>query len=167
MIDAIDWHILNNLQINARISNVDIARKLRMAPSAILERIRRLEKRGLITGYEARLSPLAVGLGLLVFVFVRTDEKVGMVAAAELVAEIPEVLEVHHVAGEDCYLVKLRVKDTEHLSRVMRERLGQIKAIRSTRTTIALETIKETAKLPLFDQGRTIEKAKRRRKSSN
>jgi len=149
MYDTIDIKIMNLLQSDARISNADIARKLKMAPSGILERIRKLEERGLITGYEARIDSREVGLGLLVFLFVRTDEKVGELVAARLIARIPEVLEVHHVAGEDCYLVKLRVRDTEHLSRVMRERFGGIGAIRSTRTTIVLETVKETTRLPL------------------
>lgn len=149
MYDDIDLRIMNMLQDHARMSNADVARELKMAPSGILERIRKLEERGLIKGYEARIDPRAVGLGMLVFLFVRTDEKVGEIEAARLIARIPEVLETHHIAGEDCYLVKLRVKDTEHLSRVMRERFGRIEPIRSTRTTIVLETVKETAKLPL------------------
>ena len=164
MIDSIDLKILNILQNNSRTSNVDIARDLEMVPSAILERIRKLEERGLITGYSASINPHEIGLGLLVFLFIRTDEKVGEIEVAKLLAKIPEVLEVHHVAGEDCYLIKLRVKDTGHLSKVMRERFGQIHSIRSTRTTIVLETIKETSMLPLFPQVDTAEKTKRPRK---
>ena len=164
MIDSIDLKILNILQNNSRTSNVDIARDLEMVPSAILERIRKLEERGLITGYSASINPHEIGLGLLVFLFIRTDEKVGEIEVAKLLAKIPEVLEVHHVAGEDCYLIKLRVKDTGHLSKVMRERFGQIHSIRSTRTTIVLETIKETSRLPLFPQVDTAEKTKRPRK---
>ena len=164
MIDSIDLKILNILQNNSRTSNVDIARDLEMVPSAILERIRKLEERGLITGYSASINPHEIGLGLLVFLFIRTDEKVGEIEVAKLLAKIPEVLEVHHVAGEDCYLIKLRVKDTGHLSKVMRERFGQIHSIRSTRTTIVLETIKETSRLPLFPQVDTVEKTKRPRK---
>ena len=163
MIDSNDIKILNILQNNSRTSNVDIARELKMVPSAILERIRKLEERGLLTGYTANVDPYSVGLGLLVFLFIRTDEKVGEIEVAKLLAKIPEVLEVHHVAGEDCYLIKLRVKDTGHLSKVMRERFGRIHSIRSTRTTIVLETIKETSKLPLFSQVDTVEKTKRPR----
>jgi Lrp/AsnC family leucine-responsive transcriptional regulator len=149
MFDDVDLAILNMLQGNARISNADIARSLRMAPSGILERIRKLEARGLIIGYETRIDPRQIGLGMLVFVFIRTDERVGEIEAAREIARIPEVLETHHVAGEDCYFVKLRVENTDHLARVMREGFSRISSIRSTRTTIVLETVKETAQLPL------------------
>ncbi len=57
--------------------------------------------------------------------------------------------ELHHVAGEDCYLLKVRVSDTEELGRLLREKVGVIEAVRSTRTTVVLETIKETSRLPL------------------
>ncbi|RJR29132.1 MAG: Lrp/AsnC family transcriptional regulator [Candidatus Latescibacterota bacterium] len=155
MYDKIDAAIMEALQGDARTSNADIARRLGMAPSAIHERIRKLEQRGCIRGYEAKLDPVSAGFGLLVFLFVRTNEKVGAIEAARLIARIPEVLEVHHVAGDDCYLVKLRVRDTAHLSRVMREELGEIESITSTRTTIVLETIRETSALPLGSERET------------
>ncbi len=147
MIDELDIKILNIIQKNARIPNAEIARQVDMAPSAVLERIRKLEERGIIMGYEARLNAEALELGLVAFVFVKTDDHVGGIATARQIAKIPEVQEVHDVAGEDCYLVKVRVRDTQHLMKVMREHLGKMKAIRSTRTTIVLETLKESGKL--------------------
>jgi Lrp/AsnC family leucine-responsive transcriptional regulator len=149
MIDATDREILTIIRDNARVSNVEIARRVGMAPSAILERLRKLEARGTIAGYEARLSPKALGLGLLAFIFVRADERVGEQGTAEALAAIPEVLEVHHIAGEDCFLVKVRTYDTEALGRLLRERFAAISTIRSTRTTIVMNTVKETAQLPL------------------
>jgi Lrp/AsnC family leucine-responsive transcriptional regulator len=149
MIDSTDREILSIVRENARISNVEIARKVGMAPSAILERLRKLEAKGVIRGYEARLSPKALGLGLLAFVFVKADDRVGSDRAGEALARIPEVLEVHHIAGEDCYLVKVRTADTESLGRLLRKEFGAISNIRSTRTTIVMNTIKETAQLPL------------------
>jgi Lrp/AsnC family leucine-responsive transcriptional regulator len=146
MIDELDTKILNIIQKNARIPNAAIARQVDMAPSAVLERIRKLEERGIIMGYETRINAEALGLGLVAFVFVRTDDQVGGIATARQIAKIPEVQEMHDVAGEDCYLVKVRVRDTQHLAKVMREHLGKMKAIRSTRTTIVLETIKESSK---------------------
>jgi Lrp/AsnC family leucine-responsive transcriptional regulator len=163
MHDKVDAIIMTALQSDARTSNADIARRLGMAPSAIHERIRKLEQRGFIRGYEAKLDPVSAGFGLLVFLFVRTNEKVGAIEAARLIARIPEVLEVHHVAGEDCYLAKLRVRDTAHLSQVMRDELGKIDSIASTRTTIVLETVKETSALPL---GSGQETAPRRRRGA-
>jgi Lrp/AsnC family leucine-responsive transcriptional regulator len=64
-------------------------------------------------------------------------------------AQTPEVLEVHHVAGDDCYLVKVRARDAEHLGVLLRTRFGRIPGVRSTRTTIVLETVKETPRLPI------------------
>ncbi|HEY1390661.1 MAG TPA: Lrp/AsnC family transcriptional regulator [Ktedonobacterales bacterium] len=149
MIDDIDGKILSILQNDARTSNAEIARRLAMAPSAILERIRKLETRGLIDGYEARLNPKALDVGLLAFIYVRADERIGSREIGDELAAIPEVQEVHHIAGEDCYLLKVRVADTNALSDLLRQRLGPIDAIRSTRTTIVLSTIKETAQIPL------------------
>ena len=155
-LDGTDRTILAVLQANARTSNADIARQVGMAPSAILDRIRKLEAKGIILGYEARLDARALGCGLVAFVFVKSDEKVGSVSTGEHLAEIPEVLEVHHVAGEDCYLVKVRVESTEALGRLLRDRFGSIGAVRNTRTTIVLNTVKEVARLPLEPQDTAV-----------
>lgn len=148
MIDDIDRQILNILQQNARTPNAEIARQVGMAPSAVLERIRKLETRGVIRGYEARIDPEALGLSLLAFVFVRADDTVGE-RTGEALAEIPEVQEVHHIAGEDCYLAKVRVRDAKTLGRLLRERFAGSGTIRSTRTTVVLETLRESAQVPV------------------
>jgi Lrp/AsnC family leucine-responsive transcriptional regulator len=149
MINDLDRQILTILQRNARTSNAEIARQVGLAPSAVFERIRKLEERGVLQSYTARIDPHAAGLGLVAFTFVRSNDRPGGIQTAEKLAEIPEVLEVHHVAGEDCFLVKVRAADTEALGRLLRERLGKIGTITSTRTTIVLETVKETAELPI------------------
>lgn len=149
MLDPTDLAILKILQQNSRTTNAEIARQLGMAPSAILERIRKLEDRGVIKGYALRIDAREIDLSLLAYVYVRTDDRVGEVGSAELLAAFPEVLEVHHIAGEDCYLVKVRASDTEALGRLLREGFGGIQTVRSTRTTIVLETIKESTILPL------------------
>jgi Lrp/AsnC family leucine-responsive transcriptional regulator len=149
MIDHTDKRILSILQTDARTPNAEIARQLGMAPSAIFERIRKLEQRGVIRGYEARVAPKTLGLGLLAFVFVRSEESAGATGTGRALAAIPEVQEVHHVAGEDCYLVKARVADPEGLGRLLREKFGDIPTIRSTRSTIVLESVKESTELPI------------------
>ena len=149
MIDGIDTEILKILQENARTSNAEIARQVGLAASAVFERVRKLEERGVLQGYVARVNPKLVGLPLLAYIFVRADEKPGEDETARLVAAIPEVLEVHHVAGEDCFLVKARAADTDALHRLLRERLGRIESIKSTRTTIVLNTVKESSELPI------------------
>lgn len=149
MFDAVDRRILALLQQNARTSNADIARELEMAPSAILERIRKLEQKGVIEGYEGRIDPRTVGLSLLAYIFVRSGEPAGASVTGKALTQIPEVQEVHHVAGEDCYLVKIRARDTDDLARLLRERFAVIPQMQHTRTTIVLGTLKESAQLPL------------------
>lgn len=149
MIDDIDREILSIVQDCARTNNAEIARQVGMAPSAVLERVRKLEKRGIIECYAARLSPRAVGLDLLAFVFVKTNETLGHHDTGEQLAAIPEVQEVHHVAGEDCYLIKVRARGTQALGKLLRGRLGQIPSVVSTRSTIVLDTVKESGWLPL------------------
>jgi len=149
MIDDIDKQILNILQEDARIANAEIARQIGLAPSAVLERIRKLEERGVIKGFETKLDAAAVEYGLTAFVAVRTHDCCA--ETDKFLAEIPEVLEVHDVAGEDSYFLKVRVKNTEHLSRLLRERLKNVPNVASTKTTIVLQTIKETTALPIMD----------------
>ncbi|MEA2176402.1 MAG: Lrp/AsnC family transcriptional regulator, leucine-responsive regulatory protein [Blastocatellia bacterium] len=153
MIDEKDLRILQLLQRDGRTTNVELARAVELTPSATLERVRKLEERGLIKGYMAELEPGALELGLLAFIFMRVDEFndiVGMAeTTAEMLAALPSVLELHHLAGEDCFLVKVRARDTDDLYRILKEEFGQFKAIRSTRTTIVLKTVKETGRLPL------------------
>jgi Lrp/AsnC family transcriptional regulator, leucine-responsive regulatory protein len=152
MINETDRKILKILQENSRTTNAEIARQIGMAPSAIMERIRKLEERGVIKGYGAQLAGEAIGRGLLAFIFVRLEDMVGESKAAKAMARIPEALEVHHVAGEDCFLVKVRAENTEALGRLLREQIGTIKGVRSTRTTIVLRTEKEATTLPFDDE---------------
>ena len=153
MLDATDLKILDLLQQDARTANAEIARQVGLVPSAVLERIRRLEKQGVIEAYTARVAPKALGLPLVAFISVRAQERLGSSDTARQLAKLPEVLEIHHVAGEDCFLVKVRVADTEDLGRMLRERFSRIRSIKSTRSTIVLETVKETSILPLKEPG--------------
>lgn len=161
MIDDIDKQIVNIVQQDGRISNAEIARQVGLAASAVLERIRKLEERGVIQGYFASIDPKEVGFGLIAFVFVRTNECGD--GTDELLAKIPEVLEVHDVAGEDSYLLKVRAADPEDLARLLRVKLKAIPTVVTTRTTVVLQTIKETTALPL-DRCVPVEKAKKKGK---
>ena len=148
-IDDIDRLILNKLQENARETQVEIARAVGLAPSAVLERIRKLEARRVIQGYAAQLDPAALDQSMLAFVAVRSAEGPSDDSVARQLGELPEVLEVHHVAGDDCYLVKVRTRSSEHLGALLRTQIGKIPGVRSTRTTIVLETMKETSRLTI------------------
>ncbi len=142
-LDATDLKIMRLMQDNARINNADIARELGMAPSGILERVKKLENKQVILAYHAKINPVAVGQKLLSYMFIKTVDIIGDETVGRQLAEIPEVLEVHDIAGEDGYLIKVRTSDNEGLVELMRKHLSKIGGITSTRTTIVLQTIKE------------------------
>lgn len=149
MIDEVDLKILGILQADGRTSHAELARQVGLVASAVHERVKKLEERGILRGYSARLDPAALGQRLLAFVFLKAEEVGSDNEVATALAQIPEVLEVHHVAGEDCYLAKVRTADTESLGRLIRERFRAIPQVHSTRSTIVLETVKEELALPL------------------
>lgn len=154
--DEKDARILELLQQDGRVTNVELARVVELTPSATLERVRKLEERGFIKGYMALLDPHAFDLGLVAFIFVRVDEGHDVVGeaenTAEEIAQLPSVQELHHLAGEDCFLVKVRARDTDDLYRILKEELGSFKSIRSTRTTIVLKTVKDSPRLQVAER---------------
>jgi Lrp/AsnC family leucine-responsive transcriptional regulator len=148
-IDGIDAQILDILQYNARTSQAELAKAVSLAPSAVLERLRKLESKGVIKDYVALIDPHAVDRGLLAFVAVRTTEHGPDMPGAYELSKIPEVLEVHHVAGDDCYLLKIRARDAEHLGQLLRQQISATEGVISTRTTIVLETVKEDPRIAI------------------
>ncbi|MBC7887960.1 MAG: Lrp/AsnC family transcriptional regulator [Ferruginibacter sp.] len=147
ILDKVDLGILRLMQENARITNADLARELNMAPSGVLERVKKLEQKNVILQYTARLNPVPLNQKLLAFVFMKAAEGLGCGTTGKALAKIPEVQEVHNVAGEDCYLVKIRTADSASLMELMRNQFSKIPNILSTRTTIVLETVKEQQQL--------------------
>ncbi|MDB5143712.1 MAG: Lrp/AsnC family transcriptional regulator, leucine-responsive regulatory protein [Mucilaginibacter sp.] len=146
-LDKTDLHILRLMQDNARISNADLARELGMAPSGVLERVKKLEQKGVILQYTARINPVALQQKMLAFIFMKASDGPGCNETAMALSKIPEVQEVHHIAGDDCYLVKIRTYDSASLVHLMRNSFGKIPNLLSTRTTIVLETVKEQQQL--------------------
>jgi len=149
MIDQTSRAILETLQSDARISNAEIGRRVGLAPSAVFERIKKLEERGAVRGYNANIDPAAVDLGLLAFVLVRADERGGAPRTEAALAAIPEVQEVHHVAGEDCFMLKVRARDTAALNDLLANQIGALETVQSTKTTSVLRTAKETSTIPI------------------
>lgn len=147
-VDDIDYKILDILQQKARIPNAEVSRQIGMAPSAVLERIRKLEERGIIEGYEVRLNPHPFNQGLMAFVQVSVQSSCHADLAIKL-STVTGVQDVHQVAGEDGYLLKLRVADNGELGRVIAEEICPLPGVQQTRTSIVLNTIKETRKIDL------------------
>lgn len=148
-LDDIDLNILTLLQPNSYLSNVELSKKLGMAPSAVLERVKKLEQKGVILGYPTRINPEALDLHLLAFIFIKSSEGPGKATGAKQLAKLPEILELHHIAGEDCYIAKVRAKDPLSLVKFMRDKFSKVKGILNTKTTIVLETVKEDNHLPI------------------
>jgi len=142
MIDEIDIEILNIIQNNGRIPNAELARQLNMAPSGVLERVKKLEKEGVILGYEVRLNPKIIGLSLTVFMHLKTADAVGVTTIGKEIAGIPAVQEVHWIAGEYNYLIKARIHSTDGLTGLMKA-IGAIPGVQDSRTTLVLDTLKE------------------------
>lgn len=147
MIDEIDIKILNIIQTNGRLSNAELARKLAMAPSGILERVKKLEKKGIIAAYEVRLDPAALGLNITAYIHILSSDTVGSTEVGRRLAIIPELLEVHWIAGDYNYLVKTRLRTAADLTGLLKK-FGMIPGLRDTRTTLVLETLKETQDIP-------------------
>ncbi|MDO3642557.1 MAG: Lrp/AsnC family transcriptional regulator [Mucilaginibacter sp.] len=147
ILDKTDLHILRLMQENARISNADLARELGMAPSGILERVKKLEQKNVILQYTTRIDPDVLQQKMLAFIFMKASDGPGCNDTAQALAKIPEVQEVHHIAGDDCYLVKVRTYDSASLVNMMRNEFSKIPKLISTRTTIVLETVKEQQQL--------------------
>jgi Lrp/AsnC family leucine-responsive transcriptional regulator len=151
MPDRIDRAILAALQRDGRISNVALATSVHLSPPACLERVRRLEAAGYVTGYHARLDPLLMDAGMLVFVQVsleRTTPEVFEHFRAAVQAR-PEVLECHMVAGGFDYLLKVRVQDMRHYRRLVASGIWSLPGVRETHTYAVMEEIKETWALPV------------------
>jgi Lrp/AsnC family leucine-responsive transcriptional regulator len=148
MLDSTDIQILNILQDNGKITNAELARQIGMAPSGVLERVKKLENKGVIEGYEVRLNPRALGISLSTFIQIKTSDAVGSAEIGRELAKMDEVQEVHWTAGEYNYLVKARVSSTETLAQLMKK-FGEIPGVRDSRTTLVLDTLKETQALSL------------------
>ena len=148
-LDTISLTILKILQEKARIPNVDVARRINMAPSAVLERIRKLENQGYIDGYEVILNPKKFARSLIAFVDVAIDEMSKLDKTGESLAAIDEVQEVHFLSGETQFRIKIRVKDTDALKKFLTHTLGPLEGLHPMATSVALSTYKETSQIPL------------------
>ena len=150
-LDRIDRKILRILQIDGRISNLKLAEQVQLSPTAVLERVKRLSRDKYILGYEARLNPVLVGAGLLVFVEILLDRTVHdvMDSFKAAVQVRPEILEAHLVAGGFDYLLKTRVADMAAYREFIGTVIWTLPGVRETRTYAVMEEVKCSALLPL------------------
>jgi len=129
--DATDWRIIDALQAQGRASFDELARAVAMSPSAGTERRRRLEGVGVIAGYTAIIDQERLGLPILAFVRLRYPNG-NYKPFHDLVAATPEILEAHHVTGDDCFVLKVAARSMRHLEEIS----GKIGALGSVTTSV-------------------------------
>src|ERR1700754_1183766 len=150
-LDRLDLKILRFLQEDGRLSNLKLAEAVGLSPTAVLARVQRLTRDNYILGYEARLNPLKLGAGMLVFVEVLLDRTTPNVfdAFKAAVQVRPEIMECHMVAGGFDYLLKTRSADMNDYRNFAGTVLWQLPGVRETRTYAVMEEVKNSARLAL------------------
>ena len=129
--DATDWRILDALQRDGRATFAELAREVAMSPSAVTERVRRLEEAGIIRGYAAVVDPERLGLPILALVRLRYPNG-NYKPFHDLLDSTPEIVEAHHVTGDDCFVLKVTARSMSHLEGVS----GKIGALGSVTTSV-------------------------------
>ena len=130
-LDRTDWRLLAELQRDGRSTYAELARAVAMSPSAVAERVRRLEEAGVISGYRAAVEPERVGLTVMAFVRLRYPTGNYRPFHA-LLDSTPEIVEAHHVTGEDCFVLKVLARSMRHLEEVT----GRISGLGSVTTSV-------------------------------
>lgn len=152
-LDRIDRKILRELQADGRVSNVELARRVGLSPTPCLERVRRLESQGYITGYTAIVEPHFLDASLLVFVEIRLTRTSPQIFDdfKAAVVKLPEVLECHLVTGSFDYLLKARVADMVAYRELLGETLLTLPGVSESRTYVVMEEVKQTTAIAIPD----------------
>jgi len=137
--DPVDRELVRMLRVNARTTYAELARRVGLSAPAVHERVGKLEASGVVTGYHARVMPSALGLGVTAMVGVFESEQKADRDLAAALAEMPEIEDCWFVAGDESFLVKVRVGDVTALEGTL-SRLRKIRGIARTRTTVVLST---------------------------
>ena len=150
-LDRTDLRLLALLQRDGRASNADLATQVNLSPSACLRRIQRLESAGVVAGYAARLDPQALGLGLQAFVRVQLEKHgaPGIERFVRAVQDWDEVVACHALTGDMDYLLHVYVRDLEHFSRFLLDRLLDASGVADDNSSFVLRTVKGFSGLPL------------------
>ncbi|MBL8662125.1 MAG: Lrp/AsnC family transcriptional regulator [Alphaproteobacteria bacterium] len=143
--DAIDRKILDYVQQKGRDTYAEIGAAVGLSVSAINERLKKLERNGLIKGWGAVVDPKAVGRGVLAYMFLLIDRPDNEKKLVEAICALPQVLECHHVTGDWSYLIKLRLADVSEIETVLADTIKQNPGAIRTHTVLALSTRKDTA----------------------
>lgn len=117
--DEVNWRILQELQLDARISFSELGRRVGLSSPAAADRVRRLEEAGIIEGYQTKINLASIGLPMTVIIRASTHDNHASDKLAECVQHLPEILECHKVTGDDCYIMKAAVSSVQHLEKLL------------------------------------------------
>ena len=149
--DRTDLRLLAEIQQDGRATNAELATRVNLSPSACLRRLQRLEGEGVIAGYGARLEPRQIGLGLQAFVRVQLEkhDQAAIARFADSVVEWDEVVACHALTGDMDYLLQVAVRDLDHFSRFLLDRLLNQAGVADVNSSFVLRTVKPFRALPL------------------
>lgn len=147
--DTIDLRILEILQRDARATQAEIAKRVRLSQPSVADRIHKLEARGVILGYVARVDPAQLGKDITAFIGVGISHPKYFEQFGKKILALPDVLECHRVAGSDSYVLKIRTENTRSLDRLLIEQIRTIPGVYRTETTLVLASIKEQLALAI------------------
>ena len=152
-IDAIDKKILKNLQKNAKITNSKLSKLIGLSPAPTLERVRKLESKGIISGYHAKLDKSKIGLGVSTYVMVslKGHNKKNLDSFIEKINDVDNIVECHHITGSGDFILKVVAKDIESYQKLMLEKVSEIEVTDSLQSMVILSTFKDNKVMPLLD----------------
>jgi Lrp/AsnC family leucine-responsive transcriptional regulator len=147
--DSIDAQILEILQDNGRITNSDLAKRVGLSAPSVLERVRKLEEAGVILGYSAKVNPEKVGRGTSCFVAISLalHQQQSIETFLRQIEDIPEVLECHHITGEEDYLLRVAVHDMQHYRNLLLNSITKIPGLSKIKTMVVLSQMKMETRL--------------------
>lgn len=150
-LDEVDKKILNILQENGRITNTELASRVGISPPPVLERVKKLEKKGFIKKYVALLDADSIGKGTMALVSVSLDRHLikSIDQFTRAIEKLPEVMECYHITGEEDYLLKVAIKDIHEYENFVLKKLTKIPAIDKIKTSFVLSTVKHETKFPV------------------
>ncbi|WP_026425807.1 Lrp/AsnC family transcriptional regulator [Actinokineospora inagensis] len=149
--DTVDRRIIAALRTNGRVTYADLGRQVGLSASAVHERVGKLESSGVITGYHAQVDPRAVGLGVTALVSIHPTDTADDEEVADALGELAEVESCYRVAGDEAFVVKVRVATVDDLERAL-GRLRRIKGVARTRSTVVLSTRFEGRPNPVTEE---------------
>jgi Lrp/AsnC family leucine-responsive transcriptional regulator len=151
MLDQIDLKILSILQVNGRCHLAEIAKEVDLSSPAVMERLKKLEAQGVIKGYQAVVDPKKVGKEVTAFIGVSVDHQRHINAFASYILRQRDVLECHHVTGEESFILKIKTGNTDSLEKLLAE-IRSVEGVTGTITKVVLSSVKESQRLE-FDNG--------------